>query len=145
LAVERMTGMQVECGLVQGSLFRAAHTRILAARFPPVQLIEAASEPAAAPTGRTPGAGARVSLVADVDSAGYRPLPGPRIGAGPDLLYRLLLTWAFPPTDLLYSLLLTRTFPPTDMLYRLLLTWAFFEDQGWNSTRTLVGPCPMQS
>ncbi len=48
LAVERMTGMQVECGLVQGSLFRAAHTRILAARFPPVQLIEAASEPAAA-------------------------------------------------------------------------------------------------
>jgi hypothetical protein len=48
LAVERMTGMRVESGLVQGSLFRAAHARMLAARFPPVELIEAASEPAAA-------------------------------------------------------------------------------------------------
>jgi hypothetical protein len=48
LAVERMTGMRVESGLMQGSLFRTAHTRILAARFPPVELIEAASEPAAA-------------------------------------------------------------------------------------------------
>jgi hypothetical protein len=48
LAVERMTGMRVESGLVQGTLFRAAHTRMLAARFPPVELIEAASEPAAA-------------------------------------------------------------------------------------------------
>lgn len=48
LAVERMTGMRVESGLVHGSLFRAAHTRMLAARFPPVELIEAASEPAAA-------------------------------------------------------------------------------------------------
>jgi hypothetical protein len=48
LAVERMTGMRVESGLMQGSLFRAAHTRLLAARFPPVELIEAASEPAAA-------------------------------------------------------------------------------------------------
>jgi hypothetical protein len=48
LAVERMTGMRVECGLMQGSIFRAAHTRILAARFPPVELIEAGSEPAAA-------------------------------------------------------------------------------------------------
>ncbi len=48
LAVERMTGMRVESGLVQGSLFRAAHTRMLAARFPRVELIEATSEPAAA-------------------------------------------------------------------------------------------------
>ena len=48
LAVERMTGMRVESGLVHGSLFRAAHTRMLAARFPPIELIEAASEPAAA-------------------------------------------------------------------------------------------------
>ncbi len=48
LAVERMVGLRVECGLVQGTLFRAAHTRMLAARFPPVELIEAASEPAAA-------------------------------------------------------------------------------------------------
>jgi len=48
LAMERMTGMRVESGLVQGSLFRAAHTRLLAARFPPVELIEAGPEPAAA-------------------------------------------------------------------------------------------------
>jgi hypothetical protein len=48
LAVEQMTGMRVESGLVQGTLFRSAHTRMLAARFPPVQLIEAVSEPAAA-------------------------------------------------------------------------------------------------
>jgi hypothetical protein len=47
LAVERMTGMRVECGLVQGSQFRAAHQRSLAARFPHVELIEAASAPAA--------------------------------------------------------------------------------------------------
>jgi hypothetical protein len=48
LAIERMTGMRVECGLVHGTLFRAAHTRMLAARFPSVELIEAGSEPAAA-------------------------------------------------------------------------------------------------
>jgi len=46
LAVERMTGLRVESGLVQGSLFRQAHTRMLSARFPRVELIEAASEPA---------------------------------------------------------------------------------------------------
>ncbi len=44
LAVERMTGMRVECGLVQDSEFRAAHARMLQARFPQVELIEAASE-----------------------------------------------------------------------------------------------------
>jgi hypothetical protein len=47
LAVERMTGLRVESGLVQGSLFGPAHTRMLGARFPRVELIEAASEPAA--------------------------------------------------------------------------------------------------
>jgi hypothetical protein len=46
LAVERMTGLRVESGLVQGSLFRPAHTRMLSARFPAVELIEASSEPA---------------------------------------------------------------------------------------------------
>lgn len=46
LAVERMTGLRVECGLVQGSIFRQAHTRMLKSSFPPVELIEAASEPA---------------------------------------------------------------------------------------------------
>jgi hypothetical protein len=46
LAVERMTGLRVESGLVQGSLFRPAHTRMLSAKFPAVELIEAASEAA---------------------------------------------------------------------------------------------------
>jgi hypothetical protein len=45
LAVERMTGLRVESGLVQGSQFRAAHAHVLDAAFPSVQLIEAASEP----------------------------------------------------------------------------------------------------
>jgi hypothetical protein len=46
LAVERMTGLRVENGLVQESQFRPAQTRILSARFPAVELIEASSEPA---------------------------------------------------------------------------------------------------
>jgi hypothetical protein len=46
LAVERMTGLRVECGLVQGTHFRVAHTRALNAGYPPAQLIEAGSEPA---------------------------------------------------------------------------------------------------
>lgn len=46
LAVERMTGLRVECGLVQGTHFRLAHTRALNASYPPAQLIEAGSEPA---------------------------------------------------------------------------------------------------
>lgn len=46
LAVERMTGLRVESGLVQGSLFRPAHTRMLNSVFPPVELIEAGSEAA---------------------------------------------------------------------------------------------------
>jgi hypothetical protein len=45
LAVERMTGLRVESGLVRGSLFHPAHTRMLNAKFPPVELIEAVSEP----------------------------------------------------------------------------------------------------
>jgi hypothetical protein len=47
LGIERMTGLRVESGLVQGSEFGPAHTRLLAARFPRVTLIEAGSEPAA--------------------------------------------------------------------------------------------------
>jgi hypothetical protein len=46
LAIERMTGMRVESGLVRGSLFRAAHARMLGAVFPPAELIEACSESA---------------------------------------------------------------------------------------------------
>jgi hypothetical protein len=46
LAVERMTGLRVESGLVQESLFRPAYTRMLAAAFPAVELIEASSESA---------------------------------------------------------------------------------------------------
>jgi hypothetical protein len=44
LAAERMTGLRVESGLVRGSLFRPAHTRMLKQKFPAVELIEAASE-----------------------------------------------------------------------------------------------------
>jgi hypothetical protein len=44
LGIERMTGLRVESGLVQGSLFGPAHTRMLSAKFPPVELVEAASE-----------------------------------------------------------------------------------------------------
>lgn len=47
LAIERMTGLRVESGLVESSLFRPAHARMLNAKFPPVELVEAASEPAA--------------------------------------------------------------------------------------------------
>jgi len=46
LAVERMTNLRVESGLVQGSLFHLAHTRMLNSRFPAVELVEAASESA---------------------------------------------------------------------------------------------------
>jgi hypothetical protein len=46
LAVERISGLRVESGLVPGSRFRPAHRRMLEARFPPVELLEAASEPA---------------------------------------------------------------------------------------------------
>jgi hypothetical protein len=46
LALKRMTGLRVECGLVRGSLFRPAHTRMLSAKFPGVELIEASGEPA---------------------------------------------------------------------------------------------------
>jgi hypothetical protein len=48
LAAERMTGLRVEAGLVRGSLFRPAHTRALELRFPPVELMEAATEQALA-------------------------------------------------------------------------------------------------
>lgn len=47
LAVERMTGLRVECGLVKESLFRPAHAKMLTAIFPSVELMEASSEPAA--------------------------------------------------------------------------------------------------
>jgi hypothetical protein len=47
LAVERMTGLRVESGLVRESLFGPAHARMLRASFSPVELIEAGSELAA--------------------------------------------------------------------------------------------------
>lgn len=46
LALERISGLRVESGLVQGSLFRQAHDRMLKSSFPAVELLEAASEPA---------------------------------------------------------------------------------------------------
>jgi hypothetical protein len=48
LAVERMNGLRVESGIVRQSLFRPVHARILASRFPAVELVEAASPEAAA-------------------------------------------------------------------------------------------------
>ena len=46
LALERMSSLRVESGVVQGSRFRSAHSRMLEARFPSVELLEAASGPA---------------------------------------------------------------------------------------------------
>lgn len=46
LAVERVSGFRVESGVVQGSLFQTAHTRMLQAAFPHVVLLEASSESA---------------------------------------------------------------------------------------------------
>jgi hypothetical protein len=48
LALERMTGLEVVGGLVQESEFHPAHSRLLEARFPAAELIEAATEPALA-------------------------------------------------------------------------------------------------
>ena len=48
LGVERMTGLRVECGLVAGSTFRPAHTAMLRAAFPAVELMEASTEAALA-------------------------------------------------------------------------------------------------
>lgn len=46
LALERMTGLKVECGILPGSEFQQAHKKMLASEFPPVQLLEAAGETA---------------------------------------------------------------------------------------------------
>lgn len=46
LALERMSGLSVESGIVQGSQFSPAHARMLEATFPAVELVEAVSEPA---------------------------------------------------------------------------------------------------
>jgi hypothetical protein len=46
LALERMSGLRVESGLVLSSAFRPARERMLNSDFPRVQLLEAASEPA---------------------------------------------------------------------------------------------------
>lgn len=48
LAVERITGLRVESGLVEESRFHPAHARMLEARFPPAELMEAATEAALA-------------------------------------------------------------------------------------------------
>jgi hypothetical protein len=46
LSIERMTGLRVESGLVAESAFRSAHTRLLGARFPSIELVEASCESA---------------------------------------------------------------------------------------------------
>jgi hypothetical protein len=43
-AIERMTGLKVEAGLVDGTEFGRAHARMLDETFPPVRLIEAGSQ-----------------------------------------------------------------------------------------------------
>jgi hypothetical protein len=43
-AVERMTDLRVECGVVADAEFEASHERALRAKHPPVELVEAASE-----------------------------------------------------------------------------------------------------
>jgi hypothetical protein len=48
LAVERITGLRVEEGLVRESTFRPAHAHMLEARFPQAELIEAGTEQALA-------------------------------------------------------------------------------------------------
>lgn len=48
LALERMSGLRVDSGIVSSSRFLQAHRRMLEAQFPPVELIEAVSQPAAA-------------------------------------------------------------------------------------------------
>jgi hypothetical protein len=48
LAVERMTGLHVECGMVQSSDFRIAHQALLNEKFPSMQLGEAVTESATA-------------------------------------------------------------------------------------------------
>jgi hypothetical protein len=45
LAIERMTGLRVESGLVPESDFRPAHQRMLSASFPMTELLETSSEP----------------------------------------------------------------------------------------------------
>ena len=45
LALERMSGLRVESGLVRGSEFCVAHKRMLNSIFPRLQVIEAVSEP----------------------------------------------------------------------------------------------------
>ena len=73
LAIERMTGLRVEAGLVESSQFRPAHARALEERFPSAGLIEAATEQALAQAlgkaieesrscGGAPGARARLLL-----------------------------------------------------------------------------------
>jgi len=47
-SISRMTGLQVESGIVPSSLFVSARDRMLMQEFPPVQLAEAVSESAAA-------------------------------------------------------------------------------------------------
>ena len=44
VAIERMNGMRVESGVIEGSCFENAHQQALVAGYPPCELIEAASE-----------------------------------------------------------------------------------------------------
>ena len=97
LAVERMSGLRVESGLVQESLFGPAHARMLSAKFPAVELMEAVSESAVAhalaksieqarPVESRLVQGARLPVAQDVAAAAERTDAGARLDPGSDLL-----------------------------------------------------------
>ena len=105
LAVERMTGLRVESGLVQESLFRAgpyAHAECEVSRRGTDRGSLGAGACAGAHqadgTGSTdgvpPGAGARLSVAEDVDAPPERTVTRGQFCAGPDL---------FPPSTLRFE------------------------------------------
>jgi len=95
LAIERMTGLQVESGMVRESEFGPAHARMLAAQFPEAGLVEAVSTPAAAHTlarviERTRPIGSRLVRVHDLlwlrMWRRVQPGPVPKTGSVADLV-----------------------------------------------------------
>ncbi len=98
LAVERMTGLRVESGLVQGSLFGAAHSRMLNSQFPPGGIaggkLGAGAGPDAGKSNRegapgrvAVGPGPRLPVAADVAARAEWSAAGCRFGPRPDLFH----------------------------------------------------------
>lgn len=87
LAVERMTGLQVETGVVAESNFRPAHERLLRAQFPDAELLETGTEAAtvAALTAAVERARPRESRLVRVhDCLWLRMWLAPQVGPLPD-------------------------------------------------------------